>query len=80
MNLKFSDLKWKIIEELKKRDLWIHEPITLVDGFINQPIYDELTWSFVIWWPTIPMVMLIGNNSWRLYFFAAKALLPNDIK
>lgn len=56
----------------------ISEPdgVTLIDGFINQPIQKELTGNFVLGGPSIPMICVVGNNTGRLYFFALKALLP----
>ena len=77
--LRFADYKDKLIAELEKSDLaslGINESVTLLDGFINQPIYSELTGNFVIGGPSIPMVALIGKTSSRVYFFALKALLP----
>jgi hypothetical protein len=75
--IKFEDIKEKILMELDKRfkDMEINEPVTLVDGFVNQPVYMELSDSFVIGEPTIPMVMLLGNQSGRIYFFAFNAIL-----
>jgi len=80
-SLKFSEYKEQIIKALneKKADLGIQEPVTLIDGFINQPIHNELTGAFVIGGPTIPIIAVIGNKSGRLYFFALKAILP-DLK
>ena len=80
-SLKFSDYKNQIIKALddKKNFLGIQEPVSLIDAFINQPIYKEFTGAFVIGGPTIPMIAVVGNNSGRIYFFALKALLP-DLK
>lgn len=80
-SLKFTDYKDQIIKALNDKgvSLGIQEPVTLIDGFINQPMYKELTGAFVIGGPTIPMIAVVGNNSGRIYFFALKALLP-DIK
>jgi len=79
-SLKFSEYKEQIIKSLndKGSSLGIQEPVKLIDGFINQPVYNELTDSFVIGGPTIPMIAVVGNSG-RIYFFALKALLP-DIK
>jgi len=79
-SLKFLEYKEKITKALndKGTSLGIQEPVNLIDGFINQPIYNELTGSFVIGGPTIPMIAVVGNSG-RIYFFALKALLP-DIK
>jgi len=78
--LKFSEYKEQITKALndKGNSLGIQEPVTLLDGFINQPIYNELTGSFVIGGPTIPMIAVVGKSG-RIYFFALKALLP-DLK
>jgi hypothetical protein len=78
--IKFSDYKQKIIEALNKKgaSLGVNEPVTLVDGFINQPIQNEISGSFVIGGPTIPMIMIVGKSSGRIYLFALKALLPDE--
>lgn len=78
--LKFSEYKERITNALnsKGNSLGIQETVSLIDGFINQPIYSELTGAFVIGGPTIPMIAVVGNSG-RIYFFALKALLP-DIK
>lgn len=76
----FENYKSKIITALKQKgDLKISEPVTLIDGFVNQPLQGEISGSITIGGPSIPMIMLIGNNSGRIYFFALKAILP-DIK
>ncbi len=78
--LKFEEYKQKIITALTiKGNLGITEPTTLIDGFVNQPIQNELSGAFVVGGPAIPMIMLLGNNSGRIYYFALKAILP-DIK
>ena len=78
VNIKFPDYKEDILKALNEKSVenGIHEPNTLIEGFISQPLYNELTWGLVIWWPTIPMVAVVGNSSWRIYFFALKILLP----
>lgn len=76
--IKFDDYKQKIIDALRaKGNLGISEPVTLVDGFVNQPIQSELSSSLNIGGPAIPMIMLLGNNSGRIYYFALKALMPS---
>lgn len=80
--VKFEDIKNQILEEINKRGStkhWIHESTTLINGFVNQPITMELSWNFTIGWPTIPMIMLLWNDSGRVYYFALKALLPTII-
>lgn len=77
--IKFEDVKSKLLKALEERgtSLGIKEGVTLVNGFISQPIMDEVKGAFVIGGPTIPMIAVVGNNSGRIYFFALKALLPD---
>ena len=78
--IKFEEYKQKIIDALKlKGNLGISEPITLVDGFVNQSIQKELSGGLIIGGPTIPMIMLVGSQTGRIYYFALKAILP-DVK
>ena len=79
--IKFEDLKQQIIDALndRQKQLNIHEPITLIDGFVNQPLQKEFTGGLVIGGPAIPMIAVVGSNSGRIYYFALKALLP-DLK
>ena len=79
-NLKFKDYKDRIIDELKKKQnkLGIHEKIILLDGFFSQQVQHELSNNVIIGGlPTIPMIAVVGEDSGRIYFFAAKALLPD---
>ena len=75
---KFADLKKDIKEVLKKRSelIGISESVTLVDGFITEPFKMELSGAFTVGGPTIPLIMLVGDKSGRVYFFALRALLP----
>lgn len=75
---RFEDLKKNIIDKLKERTstLGINEPVTFLEGFVMEPFKTELTGAFTVGGPTVPMIMLIGSNSGRVYFFALKALLP----
>lgn len=77
--IKFQDVQQTIITELKERaqKIGISESVTLVDGFISQPFTMEISRSFIIGGPTIPMIMLLGNESGRIYFFALKAILKD---
>lgn len=74
----FADLRQRIIEKLKERSerVGIAESVTVLDGFVTEPFKTELTGAFTVGGPTIPMVVLLGNESGRIYFFALKALLP----
>lgn len=74
--LMFTDeIKQKIIANLKVRDLGIGEDVTLISGFINQPINRKLSNDLVVGGPTLPMVILVGNMTGRVYLFALKAIL-----
>lgn len=77
--IKFEEIKDQILFELDKRagKIKIPEPVTLLEGFVNEPFGKELSKSFIIGGPTIPMIMLIGNDSGQVYFFALKAILQN---
>lgn len=75
--LKFSNYKKSIVKALTKKSklLDIEEPLTLIDGFINEPIYSKYPNSSYCL--TLPMIVCLGNKTGRLYFFALKKLLPN---
>jgi hypothetical protein len=77
--IKFQDIKNDIIAQLKihGQKTGITEPVTLVDGFIRQPYNMELSSTFVIGGPTIPMIMLLGDETGQIYLFALKAILKN---
>lgn len=80
--MKFSEHKEKIQEALNSRlanTAFSGEDkgFTLVDGFFNLPIQDELSGDIIIGGPTIPMISIVGNSTGRMYFFALKVLLPD---
>jgi hypothetical protein len=77
----FADIKQDILEALKKlpEDAGITEGVDLVDGFINNPLNKDLTDSIMIGGPTVPMILLVGQKSGRVYLFALKRLLPGKI-
>ena len=77
--IKFTEIKDRLIQQINPRlpQMGLAEPVTLIDGFVNQPISMELSGSFVIGGPTVPMILVVGNNTGRIYFFALKALIPD---
>lgn len=77
--LKFEDVQEKIMAELQKRSekFGLTESVTLFGGFMNQPFCTELSDSFVLGGPTVPLIMLIGNETGRVYFLALKAVLED---
>ncbi|MBX9831113.1 hypothetical protein K2X40_04090 [Candidatus Babeliales bacterium] len=77
--IKFSDIKEEITKVLNSRSkkMGIKESVTLFDGFVRQPFNPELSSTYVIGGPTVPMIMLVGNETGQVYFFALKAVLDN---
>jgi hypothetical protein len=73
----FVDIKHKILPILEQKTKTIGESVSLIDGFASSPFSTELSDSVLLGGPTIPMVMLVGNDSGRLYFFALKAILKD---
>ena len=73
----FSDYKETIFKVLNETDHGIQEPTSLVNGFINQPVFNKVTGDIIIGGRNIPMVAVVGKNSGRVYFFAFEALLSN---
>ena len=79
IEIQFEDIKDKIIKKLNEDivNLWINEGISLIDWIFMQPIQRSLSSNLVIWWSSIPMVAVVWQKTWRVYFFAIKALLPD---
>lgn len=75
----FADVKQDILKALNNlpKDVGITEKVGLVDGFVSNPVTGEVTNSLMIGGPTLPMIVVIGEKSGRVYFFALKILLPN---
>ena len=79
--IKFEEYKQRITNaiqtKLQASPIQGENGFTLVDGFIMQPINNELSGVFILGGPLIPLVAVIGNTSGRMYYFAVKALLPD---
>ena len=76
----FEEKKNEIINAINNKKLegfGINEPASLIDWIFSAPLNDELNGNFVLWWKSLPMVMLIWINTGRVYFIALKSLLPN---
>lgn len=76
--VKFIDVKYKIIEAIKNRSvdkLGINESVTLFEGFINSPYQTTIESCDFLGGPFVPMVLLVGEETGRLYFFAYHALV-----
>lgn len=82
MKLKFKDLKKQIVEALELRlnntDTFRMEKTgyTLIDGFVVQSIQSEPSGA-VFGGDQAHMVMVVGNTTGLVYYFALKHLLPN---
>jgi hypothetical protein len=78
--IKFSKIKKDIIKSLNKKlnekKLHINEKITLLDGFVNQVHLPNLQKEWIIGGNSIPMIILVGDESGQIYYFALKAILP----
>ncbi|HLD31318.1 MAG TPA: hypothetical protein VJB37_00250 [Patescibacteria group bacterium] len=76
--IKFSDYKQRITDTIQARlqvaPIAGENGFTLVEGFIMQPLSNEVSGNIVIGGPTIPLVAIVGNTSGRMYYFALKAL------
>lgn len=79
--VKFSEYKSEITktihEKLQLSPIPNENGFTLIEGFIMQPLSNEISGSFVLGGPTIPLVAVVGNTSGRIYYFALKALIPD---
>lgn len=73
----FDKVKPLIIEVLEKKNLGIGEPLSLVDGFFIMPLHPTCENFILVGASTVPMVVLFGENTGRIYHFALKAILPD---
>ena len=78
----FEDVKEEILAALNKvrDDAGITEPVGLIEGFFNNQLNTEPTNKLFLSGPYVPMVMLVGEKTGRLYLFALKALLPGRVE
>ena len=74
IHVEFKNVKKDILESIKERTN-IHEAVHLMEGFVNYPLDSELTKKITIGGETVPMVMLLGQESGQIYLFALKALI-----
>lgn len=76
--VKFEEYKQRITDAIQVRlqqfPITGENGFTLVEGFIMQPLNNEVSSNIVIGGPTIPLVAIVGNTSGRMYYFALKAL------
>lgn len=76
----FSDIKEDLLKELNKRmNDWkipLNEEVSLIDGFFNTPFQEKLSWNFILWWPSVPMIAAWWKDSGMIYYFALLWILP----
>lgn len=76
----FTDIKQDLLNVLNQKistsAIKFSEKVNIIDGFLNQPLTFEISPSFVIGGPSIPMIILAGETTGQIHFFALKALLP----
>ncbi len=56
-----------------------HTHFSLLDGFANLPIHQEISGNIIIGGPTIPCILTVCNNCGNLNFHATGALGLNPI-
>lgn len=75
----FAEIRERLLAnlntKLKDNPNLFGENVNLVEGFISQPTSMELSNSFIVGGPSLPMIAVVGVSG-RLYFFALKALMP----
>jgi len=82
--IKFKDIKEDLLKALNDIDLNIEdknlhpgEPLELLEGFLNPLIPGEIHDYFRVTKTTLPMIMLLGKRTHRIYFFSLMRLLPD---
>lgn len=75
--MEFSKYKKRITDVLEGRDLGIDEEISLINGFFDSLIFKDLSDEIVLFGPTIPLIIAVGETSGRVYVFALKHVLPD---
>jgi len=83
--INFNEYKDRIISALENKGFRMRtegvnvQQYALIDGFINQPIYNQLSNNVVIGGPTVPMIMIVKIGTGELSFFPVKALITISI-
>lgn len=75
--IEFSKVKQRIKEAIEDKFeiLDFKESVTLLDGFVNSPYSKTQPTTELFGGPFVPMVMLVGNETGRVYFFAYNLLI-----
>ena len=75
--INFEELRPLILESLKSKPLELKEDVKLVDGFLIGKLDSEITGKVYLSGPTLPMVMLLGDDTKQIYFYPLKSVLPD---
>ena len=75
----FKDYKEELTQKIndKKRKKGIDEELVLMEGFVQHVFSPHLTGSIHLTGKYVPIVMAVGRESGRVYYFALKVLIPN---
>lgn len=79
MEKSFENYKDKIIEAIEdslKKQWQEDEKIYLVDWVWMLPVNVEIS-ERTAFWKSLPMVAVIGTETWRIYFYSLTHLLPD---
>lgn len=81
--IKFTDFKERIIQGLKDKNLPIHcgscgsGEMTLIDGFVNQPLQDTFSGGLIIGGKSLPLIALVCNKCGHVQYYALKAIIQD---
>lgn len=82
--IKFEEYKEKIEVALIEKGFSLFDSkfatqgeYILLDSFINQPIQKEISGSFVVGGPTLPMVALVAVKTGEVKYIALKLIIPD---
>jgi len=76
--LKFVELREKILKALeeKKKHLLDEDGFLLIEGFVYYRIMQEIPFDTNTSTKALPMVVLIGSKTGRVYTFSLQDILP----
>ena len=71
-----EDIRKAINEKLWKTKIEEEGWISIIYWVWMLPMNSDISNNIYLW-TSLPVIIVIWNNSWRLYFFSLKTLLPN---
>ncbi len=75
--MEWISVKEKIIERLNERYSDINEKLHVVDGFVNLRL-EKAVGDLTIAGPIIPVIVAVGNETGRVYFYSFNDLGINN--